>query len=272
MIRFKTTGLLAAAAVAAVLASPVSAAEGHGPTPERLSWSFAGPFGQFDKAQLQRGFQVYREVCQACHSLSRVAFRNLSEPGGPSFSDAQIKALAAEYKIKDINDQGEPVERNGRSADMFPKIFANDEAAKAVHGAVPPDLSVMAKARSYSRGFPLFLIDMLPGSAYQEHGPDYLVALLNGYTKAGDDKWNAYFPGNVIAMAKPLSDGQVDYTDGSPKTVAQYSRDVSAFLMWTAEPKLEERKKTGLRVMLFLLVLAGLLYFTKKKIWADQPH
>lgn len=269
MIRFKTTSLIAALAFGALaFSAPAQAGEG-GATPERLKWSFAGPFGQFDRAQLQRGFQVYREVCQACHSLSRVAFRNLSEKGGPEFSEGQIKALAAEYKIKDINDQGEPIERNGRPADLFPKQFANDEAAKAVHGAVPPDLSVMAKARSYSRGFPMFIIDMLPGSAYQEHGVDYIVALLNGYTKQGDDKWNAYFPGNVIAMAKPLSDGQVDYTDGSPKTVAQYSRDVSAFLMWAAEPKMEERKKTGLRVMLFLMVFAGLLYFTKKKVWAD---
>lgn len=277
MIRFKTTSLIAAASAlffgALTLTGPAHSAEAHGPTPERLKWTFAGPFGQFDRAQLQRGFQVYREVCQACHSLSRVSFRNLMEKGGPEFSEGQIKALAAEYKIKDFNDQGEPMERAGRPADNFPKQFANDDAAKAVHGAVPPDLSVIAKARSYSRGFPMFLIDMLPGSAYQEHGVDYIVALLaHGYTKADDPKWNAYFPGNAIAMSKPLSDGQVDYSDGSPKTVEQYSRDVSAFLMWAAEPKLEERKKTGLRVMLFLLVFAGLLYFTKKKIWADQPH
>lgn len=246
---------------------------GHAPSPERLKWSFSGPFGTFDQAQLQRGFQVYREVCQACHSLSRLSFRNLAEKGGPEFSEGQVKALAAEYKIKDINDAGEPIERNGRPADYFPKIFANDEAAKAVHGAVPPDLSVMAKARSYSRGFPMFLLDALPGSAYQEHGPDYIVALLaHGYTKADDPKWNAYFPGNTIAMAKPLSEGQVEYSDGSPKTVEQYARDAAAFLMWAAEPKMEERKKTGLRVMLFLLVFAGLLYFTKKKVWADQPH
>jgi ubiquinol-cytochrome c reductase cytochrome c1 subunit len=276
MSRFKTTSLLAAVAALSIgamaSAGTVTAAEGHGPSIERQSWSFAGPFGQFDKAQLQRGFQVFREVCSACHALSRVAIRTLAEPGGPGFTEGQVKALAAEYKVKDINDAGEPIERNGRPADTFPKVFPNDEAAKAVHGAVPPDLSVIAKARSYSRGFPMFIIDMLPGSAYQEHGPDYIVALLNGYTKSGDDKWNAVFPGNTIGMAKPLSDGQVEYSDGSPKTVAQYSHDVAAFLMWAAEPKLEERKKTGLRVMLFLLVFAGLLYFTKKKVWADQPH
>ncbi len=273
MNRFKTTRILAASAFAfglLALAGSANAADSHGgPAIERQHWSFGGPFGHFDKAQLQRGFQVYREVCSACHSLSRVAIRTLAEAGGPGFSEGQVKALAAEYKIKDINDAGEPIERNGRPADMFPRIFANDEAAKAVHGAVPPDLSVMAKARSYSRGFPLFLLDMFPGSAYQEHGPDYIVALLNGYTKADDQKWNAVFPGNSIGMAKPLSDGQVEYSDGSPKTVVQYSHDVAAFLMWAAEPKMEERKKTGLRVMLFLLVFAGLLYFTKKKVWAD---
>ena len=272
MSRLKTTRILAATMIAVgalALAGPANAAEHHGPTPEKLKWTFGGAFGHFDKAQLQRGFQVYREVCQACHSLSRVAIRTLGEAGGPGFSDGQIKALAADYKIKDISDKGEAIERNGRPADMFPRIFANDEAAKDLHGVAPPDLSVIAKARTYSRGFPLFLVDMLPGFSYQEHGVDYLAALLNGYTKAGDDKWNAYFPGNAIAMVKPLSDEQVDYTDGSPKTVAQYSRDVSAFLMWAAEPKMEERKKTGFRVMLFLLVFAGLLYFTKKKIWAD---
>lgn len=269
---FRTSSLLAAAALAfgaLTMANPVMAAEA-GPTPERQNWSFAGPFGQFDRAQLQRGFFVYREVCQNCHSLSRVAFRNLSEKGGPEFSESQIKALAAEYPIKDFNDAGEPIERPGRPADYFPKRYPNDDAAKAAQGAVPPDLSVMAKARSYSRGFPLFLLDMLPGMAYQEHGVDYIYALLaKGYTKADDEKWNAYFPGHTIAMAKPMGDGRVDYTDGSPKTLDQYTRDVSAFLMWAAEPKLEERKKTGLRVMLFLLVFAGLLYFTKKKVWAD---
>jgi ubiquinol-cytochrome c reductase cytochrome c1 subunit len=270
---FKASSLLAAiagVALGALASLPAVAAGSSGPMPERQKWSFAGPFGQFDRAQLQRGFFVYREVCAVCHSLSRVAFRNLSQPGGPEFSEGQVKTLAAEYKIKDFNDAGEPIERNGRPADYFPKQFANDDAAKAVHGAVPPDLSVMAKARSYSRGFPWFILDMLPGIAYQEHGVDYMYALLaKGYTKADDEKWNAYFPGNTIAMAKPMDDGRVEYTDGSPRTLDQYSRDVAAFLMWTAEPKMEERKKTGLRVMLFLLVFAGLLYFTKKKVWAD---
>ena len=268
---FKSIWLAAALAVtmAAPLAGVAQAADPHGPAISRQSWSFAGPFGTYDRGQLQRGFKVYREVCAACHSLSLLSFRNLAEPGGPEFSPAQVQALAAEYKIKDIDDKGEPIERNGRPADRFPKLFANPEAAAATHGAAPPDLSVMAKARSYSRGFPLFLLDALPGMAYQEHGVDYLVALLNGYTKEDDPNWNAFYPGNQIKMAKPLSDGQVEYTDGSPATLAQYSRDVSAFLMWAAEPKLEQRKRTGLNVMIFLIIFAGLLYFTKKKIWAD---
>ena len=260
---------------AALVAGPALAAGGNTKLPERQPWSFAGPFGTFDRAQLQRGFQVYREVCANCHSLKRVAFRNLSEAGGPQFSEAQIKALAAEYKIKDgPNDSGDMFERPGRPSDKFPAPFANDSAASAALGAAPPDFSLLAKARGYSRGFPLFLVDALPipGGAYQEHGPDYIVALLNGYSKADDPNWNDYMPGNKIAMAAPLADGAVDYTDGSPKTLLQYSRDVSAFMMWAAEPKLEERKKTGFRALAFLLVFAGLLYYTKKKVWADVAH
>ena len=261
---------------AALVASPVLAAGGHDTKlPERQPWSFAGPFGKFDRAQLQRGFQVYREVCANCHSMKRVAFRNLSEAGGPQFSEAQIKALAAEYKVKDgPNDSGDMFERPGRPSDKFPSPFANPEAARAALGAAPPDFSLLAKARGYSRGFPLFLIDALPipGGSYQEHGPDYIVALLNGYSKADDPNYNDYFPGNKIGMAAPLADGAVDYTDGSPKTLLQYSRDVAAFMMWAAEPKLEDRKKTGFRVMAFLLVFAGLLYYTKKKVWADVAH
>jgi cytochrome c1 len=261
---------------AALVAGPALAAGGHDTKlPERQPWSFAGPFGKFDRAQLQHGFQVYREVCSNCHSMKRVAFRNLSEEGGPQFSEAQIKALAAEYKVKDgPNDSGDMFERPGRPSDKFPAPFANPEAARAALGAAPPDFSLLAKARGFSRGFPLFLVDALPipGGSYQEHGPDYIVALLNGYSKADDPNWNDYMPGNKIAMAAPLADGAVDYTDGSPKTLLQYSRDVAAFMMWAAEPKLEERKKTGFRVMAFLLVFAGLLYYTKKKVWADVAH
>jgi ubiquinol-cytochrome c reductase cytochrome c1 subunit len=235
--------------------------------PPPQQWSFAGPFGAYDEAQLQRGFQVYREVCSNCHSLKLIAFRNLADPGGPGFSEEQVKALAATYKIKDgPNDAGEMFERPGRPSDYFPWNFANEQAARGALGAVPPDMSLLAKARSYERGFPYFLIDFF--TQYQEQGPDYIYALLNGYTKDDDPAWNKYFPGHKIAMPKPLADGVVDYADGSPGTVQQYAKDVTAFLMWAAEPKLEERKKLGMSVLGFLGVYALLLFAAKKKIWS----
>ncbi|ARP97733.1 cytochrome c1 [Pseudorhodoplanes sinuspersici] len=256
------------------MAAPAIAAEGQ-EQPPKQSWSFSGPVGKFDRAQLQRGFKVYREVCQACHSLSLISFRNLAEPGGPGFSTAQAAAVAAEYKIQDgPNDAGEMFERPGRLADRFPKPFANDNAARAANGgALPPDLSLIAKARTYERGGLWFLLDLV--TQYQEQGPDYIDALLQGYTEAPKDftlpegtSYNKYFPGHAIGMPAPLSDGQVTYDDGSPQTLAQYSKDVTAFLMWAAEPHMEARKRLGIQVMIFLLIFAGLLYFTKKKVWA----
>jgi ubiquinol-cytochrome c reductase cytochrome c1 subunit len=244
-----------------------AAAEPEQPKPPRQTWSFSGPFGQYDQAQLQRGFQVYREVCANCHSLNLLFFRNLSEPGGPGFSEAQVKALAATYKIKDgPDDAGNMFERPGRPSDHFPWNFPNPQAARAALGALPPDMSLLAKARSYERGFPLFILDLI--SLFQEQGPDYIVALMDGYTKDGDPTWNEYYPGHKIAMPKPLSDGAVAYTDGSPQTVQQYAHDVAAFLMWAAEPKLDERKHLGLRVIIFLLVFSALLYFVKRRIWS----
>jgi ubiquinol-cytochrome c reductase cytochrome c1 subunit len=260
-----------AAGTASVLAvasnaAPVTGGTHEQPTPPRQEWTFNGPFGRYDQAQLQRGFQVYREVCSNCHSLKLVAFRNLADPGGPGFSEAQVKALAASYQIKDgPNDAGEMFERPGRPSDYFPWNFPNAQAAVAALGALPPDMSLLAKARSYERGFPLFLID--PIIQYQEHGPDYINALMNGYTNDKDPNWNEYMPGHKIAMPKPLSDGAVDYADGSPKTVQQYAKDVSAFLMWAAEPKLEERKRLGFNVLIFLAVYGLLLFAAKKKIW-----
>lgn len=235
--------------------------------PPRQEWSFAGPFGKFDQAQLQRGFKVFREVCANCHSMKLVAFRDLAAPGGPGFSEEQAKALAAEYTVKDgPNDSGEMFERPGRLSDYFPPPFPNEQAARAVFGAYPPDMSVLAKARTYERGFPLFLAD--PIIQYQEHGVDYIYALLTGYTHDDDPNWDEYMPGHRIAMAKPLSDGAVDYGDGSPQTMEQYARDVSAFLMWTAEPHLEDRKRIGLGVLVYLAVFALLLYLVKRRIWA----
>jgi len=278
MIFPRTVNALAFAGLLAALAMPQAAAaqEAHSPEPPQLKWSFAGPFGKFDRAQLQRGFKVHREVCQNCHSLSMVAFRNLAEPGGPEFSTAQAQAIAAEYRIKDgPNDQGEMFERPGRLADYFPAPFPNEQAARAANGGtLPPDFSVIAKARTYERGFPRFVLDMF--TQYQEQGVDYIAALLKGYENKPADMqmapgmmYNKYFPGHGIAMPPPISDDQVTYDDGAPATLDQYSRDVAAFLMWTAEPHLEARKRIGFQVMVFLLVFAGLMYFTKKKVWHE---
>ncbi|KQP17351.1 cytochrome C [Methylobacterium sp. Leaf102] len=280
----KTTRLLAATLVAATLGiTMASAEEEHGaPQPPRQTWSFAGMFGRFDQAQLQRGFQVYREVCSSCHGMSLVRFRNLAEPGGPGFSASQVKALAAEYKVKEQNDSGEDAERPARAADAFPSPFPNEKAAAAANGGkAPPDFSVLAKARTFERGFPKFLTDALPVVGYTEHGVDYIHAVLDGYEDPPAGKevpagtyYNKYYPGHLIAMPKPLSDGQVTYAKNEkgepvvPETVSQYATDVAAFMAWTAEPHMMARKALGLRVILFLIVLSGLLYYVKKKIWA----
>jgi len=252
---------------------PATAAEVE--SPAKLRWSFAGPLGKFDRGQLQRGFKIYREVCQVCHGLTLVSFRNLAEPGGPGYTPAQAAAVAAEYKVMDgPNDQGEMFERPARPADHFPSPFKNENEARARYNAVPPDLSVIAKARGYERGFPWWVLDLF--TQYQEHGPDYMAALLKGYenppqgvTVPPGTFYNKYFPGHTLAMPPPLTDGRVDYTDGTPATLEQHSRDIAAFLMWAAEPHLENRKRIGLQVMVFLLVFAGLLYLTKKKLWHE---
>jgi ubiquinol-cytochrome c reductase cytochrome c1 subunit len=274
---------LKAAGLALGLALTASSAQAAGEqaTPPRQSWSFAGMFGHYDNNQLQRGFQVYQNVCAACHTLTKLSFRNLSEKGGPEFKPEQIRELAAKWpiQVKDgPNDKGEMFERPARPSDRFPSPFANAEVAKIANGgAMPPDFSVIAKARTYRVGFPGFVIDALPGFTYQEAGVDYIYALLAlGYVDPPAGKvieaglnYNKFMPGEKIAMAAPLADGQVEYTDGTPATKENYSKDVTAFLMWAAEPHLEQRKQMGFRVMIFLLVFAGLLYFTKKKVWAD---
>jgi ubiquinol-cytochrome c reductase cytochrome b/c1 subunit len=266
-----------ALALAALLATariaPATAAETE--TPPRIKWSFAGPFGLYDRGQLQRGFKVHQEVCKACHGLALLSFRNLAEPGGPGFTPGQAAAVAAEYQIADgPNDQGEMFQRPGRPADHFPPPFPNDAAARnANNGVLPPDLSVIAKARTYERGFPWFLIDIF--TQYQEQGVDYIAALLSGYEDPPQGfallpglSYNKYFPGHAIGMPKVLNDGQVSYSDGAPQTGAQYAKDIAAFLAWAAEPHMEARKRAGFQVMIFLLVFAGLLYFTKKKVWS----
>ncbi|MBB5751990.1 cytochrome c1 [Prosthecomicrobium pneumaticum] len=248
--------------------------------PEPQDWSFAGIFGKYDIGQLQRGYQVYKEVCANCHSMHLVAFRNLAEEGGPGFTAAQVKALAATYTVQDgPDDNGDMFERPALPSDRFPSPYPNAQAAAASNnGKAPPDLSLMAKGRAVERGFPWFLIDIV--TQYQEGGPDYIHALLTGYqdppegvTVPPGTHYNPYFlAGAALAMPPPLADGQVTYSDGSPETVDQYARDVSAFLMWTAEPHLEARKRIGFQVLIFLGVFAALLYLTKRKIWSNIAH
>jgi ubiquinol-cytochrome c reductase cytochrome c1 subunit len=283
----KLAATIAFGAVVAVLALPAVAQEGHAqPThfpilsPELQRWSFAGPFGRFDQAQLQRGYKIYKEVCSNCHSMKLLAFRNLGEEGGPHFSEAEVKALAAAVEVTDgPNEDGDMFQRPGKPSDRFPSPFANEQAAAAANGgAAPPDLSVIAKARGAPRGLAWALVDFF--TQYQEGGPDYVHALLAGYQDppAGVEVpegtyYNPHFLAAVsLKMPPPLADGLVTYTDGSPETVDQYARDVSAFLMWAAEPHLVERKRIGFEVMVFLIVFAGLMYLTKRKVWAGVAH
>jgi ubiquinol-cytochrome c reductase cytochrome c1 subunit len=245
--------------------------------PREVDWTFAGPFGNFDKGQLQRGLKVYTEVCAACHSMKLVPFRTLGDLG---YSDAQVKAFAANYEVQDgPNASGDMYTRKAVPSDYFPSPFANAEAAAASNnGAAPPDFSLIAKAREVERGFPRFVFDIF--TQYQEGGPDYIYSLLTGYEEppAGfqlpqGGHYNPYFhAAAVLAMPKPLSDGQVTYDDGSPATVDQYAKDVSAFLMWAAEPHLVARKHTGFMVMVFLLIFSGLIYLTKRSVYANKEH
>lgn len=246
--------------------------------PMMQDWSFSGPFGTYDKAQLQRGLKVYKEVCAACHSLDYVAFRNLADLG---YNEEEVKAFAAEYEVEDgPNADGDMFTRKAIPTDYFPSPFPNEAAAAAANnGAAPPDLSLMAKARAAERGFPYFVFDIF--TQYAEAGPDYIYSLLVGFNEkppAGmqiseGTYYNPYFlSGKSLAMANPLSDGQITYDDGAPETVDQYSHDVSAFLMWAAEPHLEKRKQTGFTVMIFLALFAGLLYIAKRQIWSNIKH
>jgi cytochrome c1 len=292
--------LFGAALFAAGLAfvGPATAA-GGGPEIPRQSWTFSGfPIvgkgGYFDNNQLQRGFLVYKEVCSACHGLKRLSFRNLAEPGGPEFPQEGVKSLAASYQIVDgPNDQGKMFKRPGRLSDRFPSPFLNEQEARSVNnGALPPDFSVLAKARTVEVDRPFYAVpfamvrDVLGG--YQEAGADYIYALLTSYADAPPKdmknpdgtpfqladgmNYNGAFPGHQIAMAPPLSDGQISYTDGTPATVAEYARDVTAFLTWASDPKLEERKKMGVLTMIYLLITAVLLYFAKKRVWSRIDH
>jgi ubiquinol-cytochrome c reductase cytochrome c1 subunit len=275
--------IFAAALMALALVAPAAAAqEGHAvPEIAKQNWSFGGVFGTYDENQLQRGFQVFREVCASCHSARLLAFRNLSEPGGPGFSEAQVKALAAEYTIADPTAEGG--ERLAVAADRWPSPFATEQDARDANGgSLPPDFSVIAKARGTTQPFPWWIANYF--TAYQEGGPDYIHALLNGYvdpapegSEMPDGKYyNTYFPGHAIGMAPPLADELVAYEEGEggavPMTVEQYSQDVSAFLMWVADPHMVSRKETGFRVLLFLILFAGLMWATKNRLWKGIEH
>lgn len=271
---------LAAVAVAFFMVVGVSAtanAAGDYPKkkPRHVDWSFAGPFGTWDLAQLQRGFKVYQQVCASCHSLDLVAFRNLTQIG---FTEDQVKAIASEYEVTDgPNEDGEMFERPAVITDKIPGPYANDKEAAALNnGAVPPDFSLLAKARAVERGFPNFVFDVF--TLYAENGPDYIYSLLTGYTDEVPEDveisdgtyYNPYFiAGNALAMAQPLWGDDVEYDDGTEATISQQSQDVTAFMTWAAEPYLVERKAMGFNVLLFLVVFAGLMYMTKKRVFRD---
>jgi ubiquinol-cytochrome c reductase cytochrome c1 subunit len=276
------------ASLAAMLFSGAAlAAEAGHPEIARQPWAFSGFTGQFDKAQLQRGFQVYKEVCSNCHGLDRLSFRNLVQPGGPEFPEAAVKQLAAEWpnQITDgPNAEGKMFERPPLLSDPIRGPYHNDNEARAAqNGALPPDLSLIAKARGVERNpswwiHPFLMLgDIL--KSYQEGGADYVYALLTdfsdppaGFQLVEGKYYNKAFPGHQIAMPPPLADGAVTYQDGTPPTLDNYSRDVVAFLSWAADPSLDQRKRIGWQVILYLIVTTGLLYLGKKRIWSTLKH
>ena len=291
MTTLKRLALAAATALGvAGAAAPAHAAGGtlveHYPIlkPIEVDWSFSGLFGTFDQQQLQRGFQVYREICASCHSMDLVAFRHLEQLG---YSEEQVRSLAAEYEVEDgPNDEGEMFTRAALPKDYFPSPWPNREAgAYANNGAYPPDFSTLAKARAVERGFPTFLFDIF--TSYAENGPDYIYSLLVGYEVQPEDLeeqfpgisgieiadtayFNPYFiAGPALAMPQPLYGDDVEYADGTPATIEQTSADVSAFMMWAAEPTLPQRKQLGFVVLVFLTVFFVLMLMVKKRVWKN---
>ena len=223
----------------------------------KTDWSFKGLFGKFDRGSLQRGYQVYTEVCAACHSMKYLSYRNLGEKGGPEFSEAETKAIAASFEVLDgPNADGEMFTRPAKLSDKFVMPYENVKAAQAANGgAYPPDMSVLVKARG--------------------GGVDYIYSLLQGYEDAPsgmtlDDgvHYNKYMYGNKIKMSAPLSDGIIEYTDGTNPSVEQMSKDVTTFLMWAAEPSLEARHQMGFKAIVYLIILTILVYFSMKRIWS----
>jgi ubiquinol-cytochrome c reductase cytochrome c1 subunit len=247
--------MLSLLGIALLVASPALASS-NALEPKQMDWAFDGVFGRFDEPSIQRGMQVYKEVCSACHSLKRVPFRSLTEVG---FSEAEVKSLAAGYQIHDgPNDKGDMFDRPGRPSDHFPSPYANDNAARASNGgALPPDQSLLIKSR--------------------EDGPNYIYSLLTGYgqTPPADHavppgaNYNPYFPGGNIKMPQPLHDNAVTYQDGTNATTDQEARDIVNFLQWAAEPEMQERKHMGIHVMLFLGIMTCFFYLVKKRVWSE---
>jgi ubiquinol-cytochrome c reductase cytochrome c1 subunit len=263
-MRFAKTLIVA---VACVLSATGAQAAKHPlyKEPKEMSWAQDGIFGKFDRAQLQRGFQVYKEACAACHALSLVPFRTLEDIG---FTPEEVKKIAAEYEVADIDDVGEPIMRPATPADAKPKPFANERAARAANNnAYPPDLSLIIKARADGQRY---VYSLLTG-----YGQEPPAAFVNAEGKTEQLKidealnYNPYFPTIAIAMAQPLSDDQVAYADGTAATKSQMAQDVVAFLSWAAEPKMEARKQMGVGVMIFLAILIILSFASYKKVWAD---
>ncbi len=271
IVKFLTT-----AALATTLASGITLAAGGGnKLAKDIDFSFEGIFGKYDRAQLQRGYLVYKEVCAACHSMRLVSFRNLSQPGGPEFSEEQVKAIAAGFEVTDgPNEDGEMFQRPAVPADRFPSPFANVEAATSANGgAYPPDLSLVTKSRE-GWHFPWYVspfIKLVKGGG----GAEYVYSLLIGYEDPphGEEKeglhYNPYFSTQWLAMPNPLNEDAVEYADGTKASVDQMARDVSAFMAWASEPKMEERKRTGFFIMIYLGILSVLMFLVKKKIWRD---
>ena len=255
MIRFNFKRLIIVILSTLIFTKPLLSAETIDPI--KVNWSFKELTGKFDRASLQRGFQVYKEVCSSCHSMQYLSYRNLGEPGGPEFTLEEVKAIAASVEIEDGPDsQGEMFTRPGKPSDKFKNPYPNVEASTVANGgAYPPDMSVLVKAR--------------PG------GADYMYSVLVGYEEppAGmklDDGvyYNKYMIGQKIKMASPLLEGIVEYSDGTEATVDQMAKDVTTFLAWAAEPELEVRHKLGIKVIIYLLLLTILVYLSMKKIWS----
>ena len=264
----KTLILSALAGAAMSMATSAALAAGGGTPPPQQNWSWDGIFGSYDRAEAQRGLQVYKEVCAGCHGLRFVAYRNLMQLG---YSEEQVKALATEFEVTDgPNEEGEMYQRPAKPSDRFVSPFPNENAARAGNnGALPPDLSLIVDARAFG-------MDFMGYTKSYFGGADYVYGLLTGYAdapanvKLGEGmSYNKYFAGNQIAMAPPLLEDGVEYTDGTKASVEQMARDVTTFLAWAAEPNLEQRKQMGLKVVLFLVVFLGLIIAVKKRVWSD---